>query len=406
MINKVGNVNVTNNINKIAFKTKETVITPQENVQKEYSLKANDALENYNRAGLKLSNILNVKPMLPTVITPDAIDSLPGEKIYTSDGKLHTIVDKKDDRVTIYTLDKENPNMISHISVEDANTNKPLWSQHNVIENGKYSRMLLTSYDKKGEENAFTGYHDGKLSYAGRIVKSADGTITTVEKLFDTNSYSITSEKEGVGYSSMHLSGDMKSMRIHETLENTFGERTRYVNLYNGRPISVEEFQKVSIPNDFAKELLEDKELTPAHEVDVAKIKSALENSDGVETRYSNGATETKTVTKNGETTVLRYTPEQKLESIETSDKKIEVIADNAYNYIENLPGGITKETFRSDFMTRITFNNNGMVKEVGYDAKTNKPMYYHEFEKTSNGNPDYKKTYAFDKNGNLTDAM
>ena len=406
MINKVGNVNVTNNINKIAFKTKETVITPQENVQKEYSLKANDALENYNRAGLKLSNILNVEPMLPTVITPDAIDSLPGEKIYTSDGKLHTIVDKKDDRVTIYTLDKENPNMISHINVEDANTNKPLWSQHNIIENGKYASMLLTNYDKKGQENAFTGYHDGKLSYAGKIAKSADGTVTTVEKLYDRNSYRIISEKEGVGFSSMHLSGDMKSMRIEETLENTFGERTRYVNLYNGRPISIEEFQKTSIPNNFAEEILKNINLTPAPKINIGELKAELEEAEGKETRYSNGALETKTIVDDGATTILRYSPEQKLESIQTSGGKIEIIADNTYKFIEDLPNGATKETFRNDFTTSIKYNDNNMVKEIGFDSKTNKPKYYFESEKNDKGEEVSFKTYGFDKNGNLTDTI
>ena len=56
-------------------------------------------------------SVLDVEPILPTVIQPDAIGSIEGEKIYGSNGKLNSIVNRVGNTTVIYHASTEFDNI-------------------------------------------------------------------------------------------------------------------------------------------------------------------------------------------------------------------------------------------------------------------------------------------------------
>ena len=169
-------------------------------------------------------------------------------------------------------------------------------------------------------------------------------------------------------------------------------------------PEEIQKSVKMMFDELYSKNSIKDEDLVAVPPLAVKAAEKALLNSKGEETFYSNGALETKTVVHNDITTVLKFSPDNKLKSIESDFALVEIIDDNVYNYKEKISENETRETFRSDSMTRIRHEKNGKIKEISYDNKTKLPMSYSEMELVD-GEEKSKKTYFFDKNGMVNSA-
>ena len=91
MINAINGISNTNNL-KPAFKANEEAVTVTETVvHKEIISPSSDIMSSYHRGGLNFNQILNVRPLLPTIIHPKAVKSINGERIYTSDGESYNL---------------------------------------------------------------------------------------------------------------------------------------------------------------------------------------------------------------------------------------------------------------------------------------------------------------------------
>ncbi len=402
MINKVNNVGSVN-FQKISFKSEEKVSNPQEQSIKKYDAEANLVLGNYNKASINMNKLPELKPLMPTVMRPETLDIIPGEKIYTSSGKLHSIVRENDNTKTIYTIDENNDGMISNIKEEDKATGKVIWSQINEIEGDKYKEMYIRTFDPEtGDEKAFTCYENGKPLFWGKTVKFSDGSTVTYENN-SNGRYCVTSEKENVGYSSFSFNKESGTANYNENFEIGSGMRGRSIDFYKGRPISINETRERSIPNSFAQEILNDDDLVPAPKMNVKNIESVLASGEGKETYYSNGVLESKTVVNNGITSVLKYSPDGKLESIKSDNAEIRITEDS-YSYVEKLEDGAERETFRGDSMIRVSYSDEDESKQACYDLKTGNLISYSEYKKENGEEVDRKHLY-FDKNGNLASA-
>jgi len=69
-----------------------------------------DALAAYNQQTPKISAPKHIEPALPTVLQPEAIKAIKGERIYSSTGILDSIVSKGEDTTTVYKMDVAAPN--------------------------------------------------------------------------------------------------------------------------------------------------------------------------------------------------------------------------------------------------------------------------------------------------------
>ena len=69
-------------------------------VYQQNNLDGVNAVANYNRANFNLQSKLDVEALVPININPKDIDKIEGEKIYTSDNKLHSIV-QEDEKTKI-----------------------------------------------------------------------------------------------------------------------------------------------------------------------------------------------------------------------------------------------------------------------------------------------------------------
>jgi hypothetical protein len=405
MINAINGISNTNNL-KPAFKANEEAVTVTETVvHKEIISPSSDIMSSYHRGGLNFNQILNVRPLLPTIIHPKAVKSINGERIYTSDGRLHSII-SEDNRVkTTYEIDPNDENVISTITTQSKETGKVILNQINTVEDGKYKEVGITAFEPRtGKESFFTNYVDGKVEYAGKIIRGHDGKETHVTKYYKDNSYSIHNESNPHYSSYMHISGDKKEIEYVENFESKNGEHEVFVKYYNGAPISIRESKTKTMPNLLMLDVIKDEDLVAVPPLAVKAAEKALLNSKGEETFYSNGALETKTVVHNDITTVLKFSPDNKLKNIESDFALVEIIDDNVYNYKEKISENETRETFRSDSMTRIRHEKNGKIKEISYDNKTKLPMSYREMELVD-GEEKSKKTYCFDKNGMVNSA-
>ena len=405
MIGKINSVYTLNPV-KIAFKSNESPISVTETiVRKEISTNSNEALAAYAKGGLNFNYLLDVKPLKLIMENPEDVESIKGEKIYTSDGNLHSIVKRDNKTKTTYEIDPDNENLVSVIRIEDKETGKLLSHQINRYDEKGKDIFLAVFNPVTGKEDYFTNYFDGKLFNAGKAVRDYRGNETYVTKHYDDNSYSISNEsKKTTKHSYIHISGDKKTVSYSEYNLNKNGENEISIDYYNGAPLSVRQSQTKTVPNFLMLEVLKDEDLVAVPPLALKALEKALLKSKGEETYYSNGALETKTVVNNDITTVLKFTPDNKLQSIESDRALIKVHGDNAYSHVEKIFDGVTRETFRSDFMTTITYNDNGNIKEISYENKTKMPTFYREAVLTD-GEEKEIKTYYFDKNGMVNGA-
>lgn len=366
MINKI---NFTQGIQQVqvkpAFKAKED--DSKSAAVTEVSFKGAEALANYNKPSVMTfdKSILNVEPILPTIILPEAIGSIEGEKIYASNGKLYSIVNRVGNTTTIYKASPENDNMLSSITTIDKKTGNVIKEQKNEIEDGKYVYMSINEYDPEtGKGLRQTYYNDGKLSYASKRNTNDRGVTQEVGYDYDNDHYYVYESTENNKFSRDYEFNKNKELVSIREYNNQRGVESRNeINFYNGAVISLNFNKTEVLPNNMGREILSDADVKPA---DLSVYPDSIE---GEKTFYSNGSLES---VKAGDL-VYNYSPEGDITFINDGNKTVEKKKDVT----------IIKEQLDED--TSKTTEIYKDTTRVDYEKAD-----YHKHLTITNGNPSY----------------
>ena len=119
MINKINYLNnMPVNMKQAPINKEDANVKVQQNyVSTPNNGKGMEALGNYGMSMVNFANKLDIEPLLPTVY--NNIDAIEGERIYTSDGKLHSIVKETPTQKTTYFVPIDNQNAIDYIETID-----------------------------------------------------------------------------------------------------------------------------------------------------------------------------------------------------------------------------------------------------------------------------------------------
>lgn len=127
-------------------------------------------LANYNQPIVSKPVPKIIEPSLPTVLQPEAIKALKGDRIYSSTGTLNSIITRNDKTTTIYKMDVQAPqDAIRRIETFDNKTGRLIRTQENfnIIEENKLPRIdIIEIKDYSPEfpkDIKTTIYYKGKL---------------------------------------------------------------------------------------------------------------------------------------------------------------------------------------------------------------------------------------------------
>ncbi len=393
MINKI---NFAQGIQQVqarpAFKAKETDNETVTNPDSGVSFKGAEALANYNKPNVMAfdKSILEVEPILPTVIQPDAIGSIEGEKIYGSNGKLNSIVNRVGDKVVVYTASAENDNMIESIVTTDKKTGNVIKEQRNEIEDGKYVYMNVAEFNPEtGKRTRITEFVNGELDYASKTSTNERGMTQDVAYDFKNGHYTVSeSTADGKFYRTTEFNKNKELISIYEHKNSRGSEVRSEVNFYNGAVISSDQRKSEVLPNNMGREVLNDTDVTPA---DLSVYPDSIE---GEKTFYSNGSLESVTA---GDL-VYHYSPQGDVTFIEDGNKTVEV-KNTTTTIKENLDEGAAKTTkYFEDGFTVVDYEKGDYHKHI--TINNGNPSYYYE----DNGDRTIR-SFDFNEKGMLVSA-
>lgn len=391
MINKVSLIKNTNFISKPTFKSQVGSSSPET----QEKTKTPETIANYDISTITIAKKFNIKPLVPTVFLPEYTDTIKGDRIYTSEGKLHSIVDEDETTKTIYITNKENESLFDSIITTDKETGKKIRSQENYIKDGKYNEITVYAYSKdSGELEADTIYYDGELYSATKYTKTPNKEETITYNYKDKDyawyRYSPNEKKE----SCIRMTKDMKFVDFSENKRIKDKEIEVEARFYNGGLISMSEEKRTVVPNLLGKEPLNDKDLKPATNFNLEAIKPDFE---GKKTYFSNGAIESITISDG----TAFFEPDGKLHKLIAPSKEIEIDKNGNKKITEKFDNDTTKTTtyFKSNTVL-IEFENSNIYKELKLNSDL-KPIHYSE----ANKNEDSKFSYWYNEQGILETA-
>lgn len=343
-----------------------------------------------------------ITPTLPTVLQPEAIKAIQGERIFSSTGELDTIISKNDKTTVIYKMDIQAPNdAISRIEHYDNASGKLLSTQENInkIEPGVMPQVISSEIVEINPDNGkiskFTIYTNGKLDAVREIEYAPNG---------DKKEYTVT---------------DMGSAIFEKSANSNIGKTTNYdkdgkitevitsnrdtgnaeiITYTNGIPSKIENKSDNNGPiaNTTGKNPQADPDLIPSNPYILGYDPKTVQ---GDRTNYSNGALETiNTNTENGFVMhrfkvngdlsgILDARDPQAVKTVmfnttlggEKYTSVEEEISKGVYKTTVFTPDG-TKEVSVMDSNTKITkhafYSENGVMEHYGEYDKGDKYTY------------------------------
>ena len=234
-----------------------------------------------------------ITPLTPTVLTPEAVHTMEGERITSADGTLSAIVRRFNDTTTVYKTDIMAPNdAIRKIETFDNKTGKLISVQENFnkTENGKVEvlKYQLQTLDEQGRSVQNSGYGgNGEFFYATtteygpngferRFIAREDGSTAILEDC------KLTKSSRFIDYDK---NGQVRELEITDNKNNTV-KTEKYVN---GKLASVENKKQEPILNTTGKNPQADPQLVPAQPYILGYDPKQVE---GEKQLYSNGAIE------------------------------------------------------------------------------------------------------------------
>lgn len=397
------------NAQQVNFKSNDKSITLTSiSVPKDLKRPMPSGLEPMKNYGIALANIgmnLDVQPLIPTVLTKNAINNLEGERIYDSEGKLHSIVRENDRIKTVYTMSKDNEDMIESVKTISKKTGKPIMTQDNEIVDGKYKSMYITEFSPlTGNVVAFTTYEEGKPVYATKSKYDLNGVETMTSRYFDTNEYSVFQTKKGVKEDRrIDFSADKKMIEVVER-KNIRGNKQEVVTkFYNGALISVEENKRINMPNLVGFDPLVDPDLERAKVPPVKILERFARENEGETTEYSNGNVETKIIKDDDGNDIKCYFDiDGNLEKVAYYKQTVEIFESDfgkSCRVTEKFEDGAERKTvLYGDGSSNVEYNKDGKSKTLYINDK-NLPVSYHEDDGSKH------KCIMFDENGAVEDV-
>lgn len=370
MINKINFAQGIQNVQfRLAFKANDEgeqapVSAPDNSV----SFKGAEALANYNKPNVMAfdKSILDVEPILPTIIKPDEIGSIEGEKIYGSNGKLNSIVNRVGDKIVVYTASPDEDNVITSIVTKDKKTGNVIKEQRTVAENGESWTTVREYNPETGDVIGATSYNeDGEPDWASKTITKENGVTQDVEYDFRNGHYRVSeSSADNKFYRSYEFN---KNKELISIVEDKNRQSYSRIELYNGAVLSAEHTKTEVIPNNMGREVLNDEDIKPA---DMSVYPNSIE---GEKTFYSNGSLESVTA---GDL-VYNYSPEGDITSIKDGNKTVEVNGEVTV-ITENLEDGAVKTTTHfEDGDTWVDYEKDDSQKHFILNGDL--PSYYRE---------------------------
>lgn len=346
-------------------------------------------IENLNGTQALAAYNIALQPL--EVKVPTAVER---EKIYTPEGKLHSIVNEDDDKITIYTPYEDDENSIEKIITKDKKTGKVILEQNNDRDDNEIS--IIEYSPETGKELRYTSYENGKLKYASKTEYNKDEENT--QSYSDWNKSFSVSKQKGDVYSQVVLDKDkqLKEVTHHKHVKNK--EIETHAEFYNGGMYKLSKKVEIIIPNGLGREKLNDSELKPAEKFEVT---DELKNTEGDKKFYSNGAPAEIT----NQELSIKFNPDGTLSKLKMPDKTISY-EDDIQVIEENLGENKTKTTYYyQNGNYRVNIQDNDKFKEFGFD-KNNKPTSYREGTVNDEDEQEAQLSLYFSKNGMLEDAF
>lgn len=390
MINSVNTFPMLQGVNNQGLDNKNlNVNNPVQNtVVSNPNLGGVDALASYNRS--IISNPLKPKVLehLKMEVLPDNIDSIKGEKVYNSNGKLNSVVEKNEKTTNLYYLDGDK---VNELQVFDNSTGKLLKLQSNVDSGTGF----VKEYYENGSKTSL--YMNGQLEETVQNEVRPDGT--RVEYGCNADGSSIISETNNYINTKKITSFDNDGY-LNKITTVDYNKATQQITNYKKGHIvnnSISNFTPLENPT--GKDVLHDLDLVPAQQFVLGYNPNSVQ---GEKTYYSNGKIESiKTKTSNGEV-VHNFDLMGKLLDIKTEDNKKIVFntkSGEVSTIEETLPNGNKKITiFPNDILEKT-------VEVVSPDKKNKKVAKFYQDGKMSSYaeiQNDKMVVLDFDAKGNI----
>lgn len=348
-----------------------------------------------------------IQPALPTVLQPEAVHALKGERVTNALGRLDSIIDRNDKTITVYKMDPQAPNdVVSKIVSYDAATGKLIRTQenYNEIKPGQMpvsDNITIKEFDSEGNVTKFTDYYDNKYSVQ-QHEKMPDGSKKIYAVCSDKSSYIAEEDANGQRTKTTQFtpSGQIAEVVNFDGNDNP----TQIVTYKNGVPAKIENPKQDNFNPELAKIPSEDKDITPAQPHVLGYDPKTVQ---GEKTYFSNGMVQDITTKTANGTIVHSFDALGSLDaiSIDEGGNKKHILfnnygGDKMYSITEEISKDVEKTTtFEKDGSINVAINDfaNKEDRHAQY-AKTGQLTWY------SKSNEQTKEHLAlgFDLNGNL----
>lgn len=396
MISQINAINGVNVVSRPAFRANEVneEISAQLPEQNEIN-----AVTSYGIAAIKMAKKFDIKPLEAIVVEPNYTHSIEGERIYTSEGKLYSIVSEDDITKTTYTPNEDDIKFFDSIVTTDKETGNVIKKQDNYIENGQYSEIIVSSYSPEtGDKEFSTTYVDGEVDMVSKYVKKDNGDTEYISYSHKDNKYYLSKEsKDGKRNSCLRISKDLKFVDFDEYKEAQNKELSMHANFYNGGLVSLSKSSDAIVPNLLGREPLDDADLVPAEKCDVEGL---TPDFDGEKTFFSNGAVESITIPDG----TVYFTPDDAVEKLVSSTKEIEFTKNGTQTITEKIEEDETKTTtYYADSDIKVCYEKDSEYKTL-YLTKDLKPDSYFQ-GKTADDREEQNNLSLYYKQGFLESA-
>lgn len=388
-------VNFQNNVPNAPVSVQNNTVQPVQNP----NLNGLDALAGYNRPAAS-SAPKRIQLLTAIDVSPEKINSLKGERITNSDGKLASILDDNGTQIVEYKMnsDFEQP-VIDTVRFYDKATGKLVKVQENHLaakDNPETETSLVAEIDPNTGENNREAYYDkdGKWGVHEKTI-NADGSKTIYSVHSDGTTY-VAEETPNGRRSKMTFfdkNGQVKEVRMYN--ENDM--ESQVIKYRNGIPVKIETPNETFTP-EAAQVPANDKRITPAQPFVLGYNPKDVQ---GEKKYYSNGQLES-IETKTAEGSVWHtFDVGGNLEAVIYPDKKIEFNGtDSSYSVIEKLDNDNSKSTRYLKNGEIYVYIQNEATKDhtsalYSKDGRLNHYCTY-------NNKDDEYLSISFDANGNV----
>lgn len=274
-INSIQNVQLPK---MIAFKSSQEP-APVSSPAEIANLNGVDALASYNSAFINKSELYI--PLLKPIPMPRDINSVDGEKIYNSKGKLECVVKETKDKKYVYFETGKNELRLNVINKQTGLVE--LEQAEYKDENGNLQTWLM-NYDSQGREEAHADYYNYELKSKGITKYNKDGLREQHIEMFDDGTYIVYS---GCNNKNYDINGNLTYENIYQ--QKPDGAIVKEIKYANGKPFSTEVKETTGEFIEEYSNYLKDPNLQRS---ECPEFISSIDNIEGEKTYFSNGQIE------------------------------------------------------------------------------------------------------------------